>query len=267
MIEDIEYSLIDSHCHLDYEKLYLELDNVIMRSKEHHVSEMVSICTTLDDIKKIELISKKYDFIWHTAGVHHHKASIDKLSYNLDEIKKNCQNEKCVGVGEAGLDYYYDFSLKKDQRKSFETQINVSQSLDLPIVVHSRDADKDMQELLVSNYSEKLFKGVLHCFTGGKQLAKSALDIGFYISFSGIVTFKNSHELQEIASYVPSDRYLIETDSPFLSPVPFRGKTNEPKNTYFIAECISRLRNTTLQNVAYETRRNTLNLFNKMRPV
>ena len=133
--------------------------------------------------------------------------------------------------------------------------------------MHSRDADKDMQELLVTNYSEKLFKGVLHCFTGGKELAKSALDIGFYISFSGIVTFKNSHELQEIASYVPSDRYLIETDSPFLSPVPFRGKTNEPKNTYFIAEFMSKLRNTTLQNVAFETRKNTLNLFNNMRPV
>ena len=266
MLESIENSLIDSHCHLDYEQLYSELDKVIMRSKEHHVSEMVSICTTLDDIKKIELITKKYNFIWHTAGVHPHKASTDKFSSNFDEIKKYCLKEKCVGVGEAGLDYYYDFSSKQDQKKSFLTQINVSQSLNLPIVVHSRDADKDMQEFLVSNYSEKSFKGVLHCFTGGKELAKSALDIGFYISFSGIVTFKNSHELQEIASYVPSDRYLVETDSPFLSPVPFRGKTNEPKNTYFVAECISKLRNTTLENVAYETSQNAITLFNKMRP-
>ena len=177
----------------------------------------------------------------------------------------SCLEKKCVGVGEAGLDYYYDFSSKKDQLNCFETQINVSQTINKPIVIHSRDADKDMEEILTSKFNENPFNGVLHCFTGSKKLAKAALDIGFYISFSGIVTFKNSKEIQEIASYVPSDRYLIETDAPFLSPVPFRGKTNEPKNTYFIAEYISELRNISLDMVANQTRDNTLSLFSNMR--
>ena len=262
-LQNIE--LIDSHCHLDYEQIYDDLDNIIYRANQNKVTEFISICTTLSGIKKIEDISKRYDFIWHTAGIHPHKAGIDEFSTNFEKIKKYCLEKKCVGVGEAGLDYYYDFSSKKDQLNCFETQINVSQTINKPIVIHSRDADKDMEEILTSNYSEKPFNGVLHCFTGSKKLAKAALDIGFYISFSGIVTFKNSKEIQEIASYVPSDRYLIETDAPFLSPVPFRGKKNEPKNTYFVAEYISKLRNISLDMVANQTRDNTLSLFSNMR--
>ena len=216
--------LIDSHCHLDYEQLYDDLDNIIDRAKQNKVTEFISICTTLTEIKKIEEMSKRYEFIWHTAGIHPHKAGVDEFSTNFEKIKKSCLEHKCVGVGEAGLDYYYDFSSKKDQLNCFETQINVSQTINKPIVIHSREADKDMEEILISHYNENAFNGVLHCFTGSKKLAKAALDIGFYISFSGIVTFKNSKEIQEIATYVPSDRYLIETDAPFLSPVPFRGK-------------------------------------------
>ena len=266
MKEFQKIELIDSHCHLDYEKLYDDLDNIIHRAKLNKVTELISICTTLTGLTKLEGISKKYNFIWHTAGIHPHKAGTDKFSTNFEKIKKSCLEKKCVGVGEAGLDYYYDFSSKKDQLNCFETQINVSQTINKPIVIHSRDADKDMEEILISHYKENPFNGVLHCFTGSKKLAKAALDIGFFISFSGIVTFKNSKEIQEIASYVPSDRYLIETDAPFLSPVPFRGKTNEPKNTYFVAEFISNLRNIPLDVVANQTRDNTLSLFSNMRP-
>ena len=258
-------NLIDSHCHLDYEQVYDNLDNIIYRANQNKVTDFISICTTLKGLKKIKEISKKYKFIWHTAGVHPHKAGIDKFSTDFKKIKKLCLEKKCVGVGEAGLDYYYDFSSKKDQLNCFETQINVSQTINKPIVIHSRDADKDMEEILTSKFNENPFNGVLHCFTGSKKLAKAALDIGFYISFSGIVTFKNSKEIQEIASYVPSDRYLIETDAPFLSPVPFRGKTNEPKNTYFVAEFISNLRKISLDMVANQTRDNTLSLFSNMR--
>ena len=258
--------LIDSHCHLDYEQLYDDLDNIIDRAKQNKVTEFISICTTLTEIKKIEEMSKRYEFIWHTAGIHPHKAGVDEFSTNFEKIKKSCLEHKCVGVGEAGLDYYYDFSSKKDQLNCFETQINVSQTINKPIVIHSREADKDMEEILISHYNENAFNGVLHCFTGSKKLAKAALDIGLFISFSGIITFKNSKDIQEIASYVPSDRYLIETDSPFLSPVPFRGKTNEPKNTYFVAEYISKLRNISLDMVANQTRDNTLSLFTTMRP-
>ena len=256
---------IDSHCHLDYEQLSNDLQSIIKRAKEFNVNKLITICTSLEEIKKIEAISSEYNFIWHTAGIHPHKASIDKFAKDFNLINKNCEHKKCVGVGEAGLDYYYDFALKKDQIDSFETQINVSQSIRKPIVIHSRDADKDMEEILMSKYKEKSFSGVLHCFTGSKKLAKVALDIGLYISFSGIVTFKNSSELQEIASYVPSDRYLVETDSPFLSPVPFRGKINEPKNVYFIAKFISNLRKISIDLVSQQTYQNTLNLFSNMR--
>ena len=259
------FKLIDSHCHLDYEQLYDDLDDIIYRANQNKVTEFITIGTTLTGINKIKAISKKYKFIWHTAGIHPHKAGIDEFSTDFEKIKKYCLDKKCVGVGEAGLDYYYDFSPKKDQLNCFETQINVSQTINKPIVIHSRDADKDMEEILTSNYNENSFNGVLHCFTGSKKLAKAALDLGFYISFSGIVTFKNSKEIQDIASYIPADRYLIETDAPFLSPVPFRGKINEPKNTYYVAEFISKLRNISLDMVANQTRDNTLSLFDNMR--
>ena len=260
-----QIKFIDSHCHLDYEQLSVDLQSIIKRAKEFNVSKLITICTSLEEIKKIEEISSKYNFIWHTAGIHPHKAVIDKFAKDFDTINKNCEHNKCVGVGEAGLDYYYNSAPKKDQMDSFETQINVSQKIRKPIVIHSRDADKDMEEILISKYKDKSFDGVLHCFTGSKKLAKAALDIGLYISFSGIVTFKNSNKLQEIATYVPSDRYLIETDSPFLSPVPFRGETNEPKNVYFIAKFVADLRKISIDLVSKQTYQNTLNLFSNIR--
>ena len=144
-------------------------------------------------------------------------------------------------------------------------QISIAQETNKPIIIHSRDADKDMSKIIVEEFKKKPFRGVLHCFTGGEELAKKALDIGFYISFSGIITFKNSQKLQEIAKKVPSDKYLIETDSPFLSPVPFRGKMNEPKNVYYIAKFLSSIRNIPIEQLSLETTNNTLDLFNLMR--
>tara|TARA_Y100001960_G_C14592291_1_gene786322 strand:- start:37 stop:846 length:810 start_codon:yes stop_codon:yes gene_type:complete len=259
------FNLIDSHCHLDFEELYSDLDQVLYRANNQGVSEIITICTTLTNIDKIEKITRKYKYIWHTAGIHPHEASRDPFATNIEKLLIVCSNKKCVGIGEAGLDYYYDFSPKKDQLKCFEMQINASQYIDKPIVIHSRDADKDMEDIIVSNYKLSKFRGVLHCFTGSKELARAALDIGFYISFSGILTFKNSTLLQEIASYIPSDRFLIETDSPYLSPVPFRGKTNEPKNTFYIAEYISKLRGGSFNAIAQQSRDNTLKLFNNLR--
>ena len=259
------FNLIDSHCHLDFEKLSNDLDQVLDRANNQGVSEIITICTTLTNIDKIEKITNKYDYIWHTAGIHPHEASRDPFATNNQKLLNVCANKKCVGIGEAGLDYYYDFSTKRDQLNCFEMQINASQSIDKPIVIHSRDADKDMEDIIVSNYKLSKFRGVLHCFTGSKELARAALDIGFYISFSGILTFKNSTLLQEIASYIPSDRFLIETDSPYLSPVPFRGKTNEPKNTFYIAKFISKLRGVSFETIAQQSRGNTLKLFNNLR--
>ena len=150
-IREIEF--IDSHCHLDYEQLSNDLQSIIKRAKEFNVNKLITICTSLEEIKKIEEISSEYNFIWHTAGIHPHKASIDKFAKDFNLINKNCEHKKCVGVGEAGLDYYYDFAPKKDQIDSFETQINVSQSIRKPIVIHSRDADKDMEEILTVSYT------------------------------------------------------------------------------------------------------------------
>ena len=262
-INDI--NLIDSHCHLDFEGLYNNLDEKIEHANNLGVKSLITIATKSEYYDKVIKISKKFDNVWFAIGVHPHQASEDPLAQDKDQIKAYLNHKKCVAVGEAGLDYYYNHASKTDQMKCFKMQISIAQETNKPIIIHSRDADKDMSKIIVEEFKKKPFRGVLHCFTGGEELAKKALDIGFYISFSGIITFKNSQKLQEIAKKVPSDKYLIETDSPFLSPVPFRGKMNEPKNVYYIAKFLSSIRNIPIEQLSLETTNNTLDLFNLMR--
>ena len=255
--------LIDSHCHLDFPELESNLDEIIKLSYLNSVKKIITICTKLSELKKIIDISNRYENIWFTAGIHPHEASYENNSFNNDHLLQLVlKHDKCVGVGEAGLDFFYRKSSYDDQKKSFLMQIDVARKSNKPIVIHSRDADEEMEDILVSEYKKGHFSGVLHCFTGGDKLFSTALKLGFYISFSGIVTFKKSINLQSLASKVPNNKYLIETDSPYLSPEPLRGKTNNPSNVLYVAKFLAKLRNVSINTISNETWNNTCNLFN-----
>ena len=220
--------IIDSHCHLDYPELYDQIDDVVKRAKNNNVNYMLSICTTLESFEKIKLIVRKFDNIFGTFGIHPHETknflNID-CKYILNLMKKN---KKIIGIGETGLDYYYNHSDKKIQKKSFIEHIRAAAELNIPVIVHSRNADIDTYEIIKEEKKNSEIKVLMHCFTGSKEFAKKLLDLNCYISLSGIITFKNSLELIETASIIPNDKLLIETDSPYLAPIPFRGKCNEP---------------------------------------
>ena len=219
--------MIDSHCHLDHEPLFKNLDEILKRSKEVGIEKLLTICTTLDSFIKIKQLVEKDDIIYGTYGIHPHEAKNDKVTSSqiIDEINKN---EKIIGIGETGLDFYYNFSDEKDQIKSFEEHIKASIKLNIPLIIHSRNAEKQMLEIL-NEYKNYDLKILMHCFTGSKKFAKSLLDLNAYFSASGIITFKNSVDLQETFKSIPLEKTLIETDSPYLAPVPNRGK----KRTFF----------------------------------
>ena len=214
--------MIDSHCHLDHEPLFNDLDNVLKRSKEVGIKKLLTICTTFESFIKIKQLVNKDDIIYGTYGIHPHEAKNDKVTTKLiiQEIKAN---KKIIGIGETGLDFYYNLSDKKDQIKSFEEHIKASIELKIPLIIHSRNSEKEMLEIF-NDYKKYDLKILMHCFTGSKKFAESLLDLNAYFSASGIITFKNSTDLQETFKSIPLEKTLIETDSPYLAPVPNRGK-------------------------------------------
>ncbi len=218
--------MIDSHCHLDHEPLFSNLDEIIERSKLVGISKLLTICTTKKSFEKIKIITQKDRIIFGTYGIHPHEAKNDKVNSEtiIDEIKNN---NKIIGVGETGLDFYYNHSDKSDQLDSLHEHIKASIKLDIPLIIHSRNAEKETIEVFESYKNENL-KILMHCFTGSKNLATKLLNLNAYFSASGIITFKNSTELQETFKVIPLDKLLIETDSPFLAPEPNRGRKNEP---------------------------------------
>ncbi len=222
--------IVDSHCHLDFSDLFNQLDSVLSRADKNNIKKMLTICTTLESFKKIKIIIEKYDTVYGTVGIHPHEvknfSSIN--SELLSQFKK--EHKKIIGIGETGLDYYYNYSDKKLQKKIFISHIHSAIDLNIPIIVHSRNAEKDTFEILKNESANKKIKILIHCFTGSKDFAKKLLDINAFISASGIITFKNSQELLNIVSNIPMENLLVETDSPYLSPVPLRGKVNEPSN-------------------------------------
>ena len=222
--------LIDTHAHLDFPELYSKLDLIIENAKNQNVLKIITISTNLNKIGKIIQISNDYDVVYFTVGVHPNEVLKDKDYKNYSLISDISNNLKCVGIGECGLDYHFGNEDKDKQKLSFITQIKVARDKKLPLIIHSRDADEDMIDILQDEYKKGAFKAILHCFSSGKDLALCGLDLGFYISFSGIVTFKSAKLIQEIACIVPKDRILVETDAPYLAPSPFRGSVNEPKN-------------------------------------
>ena len=233
--------MIDSHCHLDHERLLSDLSNVLKRSKDVGIKKLLTISTSFESFSKIKDIVNKDEIIYGTVGIHPHESKTNKITKN--EIIKNLkENRKIIGIGETGLDYYYNNSVKEIQITSFKTHIEAAIECDVPIIVHSRNAEDDTFKIL-NEYKEQDPKILMHCFTGSFEFAKKLLDLNSYFSASGIITFKNAKELQDTFKFLPSDKILIETDSPFLAPVPNRGKKNEPSFINFTAAKLAEIRN------------------------
>ena len=229
--------IVDSHCHLDFEDFSVDLDEVIDRAMENGVGEMLTICTHLSRFQNIIDIAERYSNVWCTVGVHPHESESEgqKTAERLIELSRH---PKVIGVGETGLDYHYNHSSSEKQCQNFLSHISAAQQTGLPIIIHSRNADKNMIEILESEYKSCPFTGVMHCFSSGLELALKAVEIGLYISFSGIITFNKAQEVRDIAKQLPHNRLLVETDSPFLAPVPNRGKRNEPS---YVVHTVSQL--------------------------
>jgi len=251
--------MIDSHCHLDHEPLLSNLDDIIKRSKEVGISKILTICTTLKSFEKIKKIVQRDDIIFGTYGIHPHEVNDNKISFNLIKNEIN-NNEKIIGIGETGLDFYYNHGDKTNQIKSLEEHINAAIELKIPLVIHSRNAELETLEVF-NNFKNKNFKILMHCFTGSKKFAEKLLDINAYFSASGIITFKNSLELQETFSFIPLKKLLIETDSPFLAPEPKRGKKNEPSFVKYTAEKLAIIKKISNNDLIKITSENFNNLF------
>ena len=254
--------IIDSHCHLDYSNLYDQLDDVVKRAEYNQVKYMLTICTTLESFEKIKLIVEKYKNIYGTFGIHPHETK--KYTYIDSKFIYNIKRKynKIVGIGETGLDFYYNHSDKKIQKKSFIEHISAASQLNIPIIVHSRNAENDTYEILKSEKRNSNLKVLVHCFSGSKNFAKKLLDLNCYISVSGIITFKNSNELTDTISSIPIKNLLVETDSPYLTPVPYRGKSNEPSYIIHTVEKLSQIQKLSKESIMKYTTNNFKDLFN-----
>ena len=253
--------IVDSHCHLDYSSLYNQLDDVIKRAEYNQVKYLLTICTTLKSFETIKLITDKYENIYGTFGIHPHETKkfvhVDK-TFILNSKK---DNNKIIGIGETGLDFYYNFSEKNIQRKSFIEHINAALELNIPIIVHTREAENDTCEILKSENKNSNLKILIHCFTGSKEFVKKLLDINCYVSVSGIITFNSSTELAETVSFIPIEKLLVETDSPYLSPMPFRGKPNEPSYIIHTIDKLSLIKKMPKEKIISNTTNNFKKLF------
>ena len=254
--------IADSHCHLDYPNLYNELDDVVNRAIKNDVKLLLTICTTVESFKRIKLIVDKYKNIYGTFGIHPHETKNFKNMTDTLIIEYKNESKKIIGIGETGLDYYYNHSDKNIQKKIFTQHIEAAKELDIPLIVHSRDAEIDTFDILKSYMKNSKLKTIIHCFTGSKDFAKKIINIGCYISISGIITFKGSNELSETISSIPIDKLLVETDSPYLTPIPNRGKSNEPSFITHTIEKLSIIRNIEKKVIIENTTNNFRKLFN-----
>ena len=254
--------IIDTHCHLDFKEFNKDFNDVLLNAKTNNISGMQTICTKIDEFPKILDIAKANSNIWCSVGTHPHNAESEK-HISQDNIKNLCDNDKVIGIGETGLDYYYENSNKEDQINSFLKHIEVAKITGMPLIIHARDADDDMIEILTKEYNKSPFTGVIHCFTSSYKLAEAALSIGFYISFSGIITFKNADEIRNSCKKIPIDRILVETDAPFLAPVPYRGTRNEPSYITETIKKVAEIKELTVEEVTNITTNNFFDLFTK----
>jgi len=255
--------LVDSHCHLDFKEFAPELDDVVARAKAAGVGVCVTIGTKLPNFANVRAVAERFPDVWCSVGVHPHEAEHEPLD-GPDVLIEHAGHAKVVGIGESGLDYYYERSPREAQRANFRHHIAAARETALPLIVHTRDADDDTIEILEGEMARAPFTGLLHCFTGTRRLAEAALALGFYISASGIATFKNSGELRAVLKDVPPDRLLVETDAPFLAPIPHRGKRNEPAFVAHTAAMLAELTGTTPDALGEQTTENFFRLFTKV---
>jgi len=255
--------LVDSHCHLDFETFAPELDAVVERARASGVRTCVSIGTKLDKFEGVRAVAEHYSDVWCSVGIHPHEAEkelLDSPQILIDHAK----HPKVVGIGETGLDYYYEHSPREQQIVNFRHHIAAARETGLPLIVHTRDADDDTIRVLNEEMARGPFTGLLHCFTGTQRLADAALELGLSISVSGIATFKNSGALRDVLKTVPKDRLLVETDAPYLAPVPHRGKRNEPAFVVHTAAMLAGLKGLTPDELARVTTDNFFRLFSKV---
>ena len=256
--------IIDSHCHLEYEPMSLTLKETVSRANKEGVKFLLTISTTDNSLKKILKITSDYKCVYGTYGIHPHEAKNHQNIKSAEILKKINLSKKIIGIGETGLDFYYNHSEKKDQMKSFEEHINAAQSSNLPLIVHTRSAETETLDLLKKKKKEKDFKILIHCFTGSRDFAFKLLDLNAYISASGVVTFKKSEDLASTFKDIPNNRILVETDSPYLAPVPLRGKTNEPSYIIHTVKFLSKIKKINFENFSEITTNNFFNLFGKL---
>ena len=251
--------MIDSHCHLDHEPLFSDLTNVIKRSKSAGIQKLLTISTSLKSFDRIKKIVEIDDMIYGTIGIHPHETKNDYISINniIEHLK---ENKKIIGIGETGLDFYYNNSDKDSQLSSFRKHIEASIKTNIPLIIHSRNAENETFDLL-NEYKNDDLKILMHCFTGSKNFAKRLLDLDAFFSASGIITFKNSLDLQKTFEFLPLNKVLIETDSPFLSPVPNRGKKNEPSFISFTADKLAEIKKISKDEIIKATTENFNKLF------
>ncbi len=255
--------LIDSHCHLDFPDFGDDLGGVVERARAAGVARMVTISTRVRDADRLRAIAEKFPCVYSSIGTHPHNAH-EELDVTIDDLIAGTRHPKVVAIGEAGLDYHYDLSPRDAQKAGFLRHIEAARATGLPLVIHAREADADVGQILEEETRKGVFPAVLHCFTAGPELARRAIELGLYISFTGILTFKKSDDLRAIAATLPADRVLVETDAPYLAPGKFRGKRNEPSYVVETAKTLAATRGVSFEEIARQTTENFFRLFSKV---
>lgn len=254
--------IVDSHCHLDFPELSAELDAVIARARAAGVTRMVTICTKLRELPQVQAIAEAHDSVFFAAGTHPMSVAAEPM-VSVDDLVSLAAHPKMVGIGESGLDYHYTADSRAVQIESLRLHIQAARATGLPLIIHARDADEDMARILTEEHRAGAFTCVMHCFSSGADLARAALDLGFYLSMSGIAAFPKSHDLRAIFRATPIERILVETDAPYLAPPPYRGRRNEPAYTVHTAQAGADLFGMELAEFAAQTSANFDRLFQK----
>ena len=255
--------LIDSHCHLDFPDFAEERDAIVARARDAGIGRMVTICTRVRRFDSVLSVAQAYDDVFCSVGTHPHNAD-EETDVTVDDLVRLAEHPKVVAIGEAGLDYYYDNSSRDAQAAGFRRHIGAARQTGLPLVIHARAADEDVAAILEDEMEKGAFPFILHCFSAGRQLAEAGVRLGGYVSFSGILTFKKSDDIRAIARDLPSDRLLVETDAPYLAPVPHRGARNEPSYVAHTAKVLAETRGVSLDEIAEQTSENVFRIFSKM---
>ena len=256
--------LVDSHCHLDFPDFAEDLDGIVSRARTAGIGRMVTISTRVRKLDQLLAISGRYDDVYCSVGTHPHNAD-EEDGISADELIALTQHPKVVALGEAGLDYFYDDGSPEAQARGFRAHIAAARATGLPLVIHTREADEDCARILEEEAAEGSFRAVLHCYTGGRELALKAVSLGLYIGFTGILTFKKSEALRALAAELPADRILVETDSPYLAPGKFRGKRNEPAYVVEVAKVLAETRGVSFDEISRQTSENFFRLFSKVK--